>query len=143
MKREKQELLHLRYTNLFIYKFFLHEFPITLLKVYTLEIKLIVISKRKPQRPILISNTFPLLKIDLHWIDYQIKLPSILRVLLYHSDIQKHWKCTSTSARSFCCQNLSEREWFSTNCSALDSPTLQGLSISVRWSRWGSMWGQM
>lgn len=66
MKREKQELLHLRYTNLFIYKFFLHEFPITLLKVYTLEIKLIVISKRKPQWPILISNTFPLLKIDLH-----------------------------------------------------------------------------
>lgn len=46
MKTEKQELLHLRYTNLFKYKFFLHEFPIILLKVYALEIKLNMISKR-------------------------------------------------------------------------------------------------
>lgn len=63
----------------------------------------------------------------------------MLKALLYHPDIQKHWRATCTSARSFCCQNLSEREWFSTNCSALDSLELQGLSVSVRWSRWGSM----
>lgn len=34
-------------------------------------------------------------------------------------------------SQGFCCQNLSEQEWFSTNCSALVSRELQSLSISV------------